>query len=498
MANASTGRAAIRLVARVTCPHCWNSFPPDRALWIAQHPDLIGDPRLGADQPLRFLPTRFNVDGAAIDSRGFPCHVLACPNCHLPVPRALFEMEPMFVSILGAPACGKSYFLASMTWQLRQVLPKHFAIMFGDADPLSNNRLHEYEQLQFLNPNPNALVAIDKTATQGDLYDTVLFGEQAISFPRPFLFTIKPTELHPNQGAAGRLSRVLCLYDNAGESFLPGQDTAASPVTRHLALSRCLMFLFDPTQDPRFRRACHGKTDDPQMQDRSRLLQRELPVRQETILLEAAQRVRRYAGLAEKAKHSRPLILVVTKYDCWSSLLGNQRLESPWKRGSKSDLCAMQIDTVDEVSKQLRALLWELCPEIVSAAEGFAEQVIYVPVSATGRSPEVDPQTGAFGVRPRDMNPMWAETPLLYALCRWMPGLIPYWRPNGSPVAPSHDGNGSVPLTRSAERAESPSPLDVAHGRPSPARGEGNTAAGMNVMPPTVVPVAKFAKPPID
>ena len=169
-------------------------------------------------------------------------------------------MEPLFLSILVAPACGKSYFLAAMTWRLRHVLPKHFSLVFGDADPVSNHRLHEYEELQFLNPDPNALVQIEKTATQGDLYDTVLFGEQAISFPRPFMFTLRLAETHLNHPAAGRLARVMCLYDNAGESFLPGQDTAVSPVTRHLALSRCLMFLFDPTQDPRFRRACQGKS----------------------------------------------------------------------------------------------------------------------------------------------------------------------------------------------------------------------------------------------
>ena len=442
MPTSPTGhRPGIRLAVRVTCPHCWNNFPPDRVLWIAQHPDLTGDPRLGADQALRFLPTRFNVEGSAIDSRGFACHGLACPNCHLPIPRALFEMEPMFISILGAPACGKSYFLASMTWQLRQVLPKHFALMFSDADPISNHRLHEYEELQFLNPDPNALVAIEKTATQGDLYDTVLFGDQAISFPRPFMFTLKPAESHPNHAAAGRLSRVLCLYDNAGESFLPGQDTAISPVTRHLALSRCLLFLFDPTQDPRFRRACQGKSQDPQMQDRLQRFQREMPVRQETILLEAAHRVRRYTGIPEKAKHSRPLILVVTKHDSWSTLLDGGRLNPPWIGNSKGDLCAMQLDTIDEVSKKLRALLWKLCPEIVSAAESFAEQVIYMPVSATGRSPEVDPKTGAFGVRPRDMNPMWAETPLLYVLSRFVEGLVPYRRPTVPTAIPLPGGN---------------------------------------------------------
>ena len=222
-------------------------------------------------------------------------------DCHLAVPRALFETEPLFLSILGAPACGKSYFLSSMTWQLRKVLPKNFALAFGDADPLSNNRLHGYEEMQFLNPDQDALVAIEKTETQGDLYDTVLFADQAVSYPRPFLFTVQPLESHPNYQ---KFSRILCLYDNAGESFLPGEDTATNPHTRHLALSRALLFLFDPTQDPRFRNACAGKSSDPQMQGRTQRLARERAVRQETILFEAATRVRRYTGLCAERKAS--------------------------------------------------------------------------------------------------------------------------------------------------------------------------------------------------
>ena len=423
----SYSRQAIKLRLRVTCPHCWHVFAPQHALWISQHPDLIGDARLGADHQQRFLPTRFTVDGAALDARGFACHDLACPNCHLAVPRAMLEMKPVFLSILGAPASGKSYFLASMTWRLRQLLPKHFALNFGDADPMSNQRLQEYEALQFLNSNPDALVAIEKTQTYGDLYDTVLFGDQAMNFPRPFLFALTGMEQHPNFAVPRRLSRVVCLYDNAGESFLPGQDAATSPVTRHLALSQALLFLFDPTQDMRFRQACHGQTDDPQMKQRSERLERERPVRQETILLEAAQRVRRYAGLAQSAKHHRPLVVVVTKYDCWSSLLNRDPLAPPWVGGAKQSISALRSNVVEQMSQRIRALLWQLTPELVAAAEGFAENVIYIPVSATGRGPETDPVSGAFGIRPRDIAPQWVEVPMLYVLGRWMSGIIPLY-----------------------------------------------------------------------
>ena len=419
-------QTAIPLEVRITCPHCWNVFPPDRALWIAQHPDLLGDSRLGADHAQRFLPTRFTLEGAAVDRQGFACHELACPNCHLSVPRAMFEMKSSFLSILGGPACGKSYFLASMTWRLRKLLPQRFALGFNDADPALNHRRQEYESLQFLNPNQDAPVAIEKTEAQGDLYDTVLFGEQAISYPRPFVFSIGPLEKHPHFEQARKTSHALCLYDNAGESFLPGEDTATSPVTRHLASSQALMFLFDPTQDMRFRQACSGKTDDPQMKERSECLDRERPVRQETILAEAAQRVRRYAGLGQREKHGRPLLMIVTKFDCWSSLLGMTKLPSPCVTNSDGSQSALDMGVLEKLSKRVRAVLWKLCPEVVATAESFAAEVTYIPVSATGCSPEVDPETGAMGIRPRNIDPQWAEVPILYIMSRWMRGLIPY------------------------------------------------------------------------
>ena len=372
------------------------------------------------------------MQGAAIDLRGFACHGLACPKCHLGMPRPMFEMRPMFLSILGSPASGKSYFLAAMTWRLRSVLPKYFAVGFNDADPVLNHRLQEYESLQFLNPNQDALVAIAKTEEQGDLYDMVLYGDQAVTYPRPFVFSLLPLEGHANVRASQKVARSICLYDNAGESFLPGSDTSLSPVTRHLALSRVLMFLFDPTQDMRYRRLSSGKTADPQMMERAERLQRERAVRQETILSEAAQRVRRYAGLAESQKHDRPLIVVVTKFDCWKHLLAGATLPAVRIANSQNGHSAVNVAGIEDVSRLVRALLWKISPEIVSAAESFASQVLYVPVSATGRGPETDPPTGALGFRPKDMKPIWAEVPMLYTLSRWTQGLVPFVKPGAA------------------------------------------------------------------
>ncbi len=428
------GETIVKLRSRVTCPHCWHGFAPYDALWISEHSDLLGDVRLGPDQQQRFLPDRFSPSGAALDARDVPCHRLACPGCHLEVPPASFELAPLFLSTLGAPACGKSYFLTAMTWTLRWLLPKRFALSIADADNLLNARIQQYESLQFLNADTEALVELPKTETHGDLYSTVLWDGQPMQYLKPFVFKLVPSERHPHAKAGHVIGRMLCLYDNAGESFLPGHDTVANPVTRHLAASDAVFFLLDPTQDPRFRRAARGKSQDPQMAERSGALPRESTLRQETILHEAAERIRRYGDSARRTDFP-PLIVVVTKYDAWSQLLSCETLPQVWDYSPAVGICGVRIGQVEEISRQLRGLLQQLCPETVGVVEALCADAVYVPVSATGCSPEVDPQTGRRGFRPRNIRPIWVETPMLYFLTRWARGLVGHFTRPQSPPA---------------------------------------------------------------
>ena len=148
----SASGAALKLLSQVTCPHCWERFAPEQVLWISEHVDLLGDLLLGPEQQQWFLPSRFTIDGDAIDSEGMTCRTLACPQCHLPIPRAMLEMEPLFVSILGAPAGGKSYLLTAMTWHLRQILPLHFKVAFTDADLASDRVLNECRGVALSSP----------------------------------------------------------------------------------------------------------------------------------------------------------------------------------------------------------------------------------------------------------------------------------------------------------------------------------------------------------
>jgi hypothetical protein len=348
-------------------------------------------------------------------------------------------METVFVSILGEEACGKSFFLATMAWELRRLLPKLFAILFSDADPVSNRILNEYEKELFLNARTDEFIPlgdlIRKTQEQGELYDAVKYGNQDVFYPRPFLFCLIPKEGHPRVSNAQNLARLLCLYDNAGEHFRPGKDSTTDPGTQHLARSRLLLYLFDPTQDPRFLKLCNqGRVPGTTISGpRSS--------RQELVLHEAASRIRRYTGLPQNAKHDRPLTVVVTKFDVWSHLFEKHESLDPWLH--VGDLVGLDLNRIDRVSQQLRRIMLDVCPEVVAAAEGLAPSVTYLPISALGKSPQAGRNGGNLAsIRPSDIRPTWVTVPLLNWACRSLPGLIGSVRRK-----PGHEQSSEINLT---------------------------------------------------
>ena len=400
--SASSGRQGI------ICPHCWHRFTVDEFLFIARHQSLIGDSVLGADAAKRFLPSRFTPEGNALDAEGMSCPDMACPRCHLRIPQAASEMPPLFLSIVGATASGKSYFLTSMTWDLRNTLLHNFAISFTDTDAVNNQILNDFEETVFLHPDADELVALRKTELQGELYNQVLMDNMLINLPRPFLFTVTPAEHHPQyETVRESMSRTLVLYDNAGEHFEPGMDSVDNPTTQHLLHSDTIFFLFDPTKDVRFRRRLSGVMD-PQLAAKARVQ------RQEIILTEMINRIKKYSGMRSNRKTGKMMIVVVSKFDVWKQLLDFDLPEEPWVWEPKYNTCALDVPLIKNVSFALRHLLERICPEVVSTAESFAGDVLYLPNSALGHSPEINPDTGMIGIRPRDVAPFWVSVPMLY------------------------------------------------------------------------------------
>ena len=84
----------------------------------------------------------------------------------------------------------------------------------------------------------------------------------------------------------------------------------------------------------------------------------------------------------------------------------------------------IRVDAIETISDKIRKLLQNYAPSIVSSAEAFSDDVIYIPVSATGVSPSFNVEKKELGIRPMDINPLWSELPLTYALAKWSRGLI--------------------------------------------------------------------------
>ena len=419
-----------KLIKNVVCPHCWTSFPPEATLWIAEAPNLYGDRKLGASEAIRFLPTEFDERGFAVDPSGYSCKDYACPHCHLRLPQGALEAPAIFMSIVGAPQTGKSYYLSSSTYTLRSMLPRDFMIGFTDADSEMNRRIREYESKQFF--GGDELTYLEKTQETGDSYDTVMIGEQAVILPKPFVFSAIPAANHPNSAAAETVARTVCLYDNAGESYLPqkGADSSAYPVTRHLGQSRCIFFVFDPTQDAHFLRECRNFSDDPQLLYLDELKAmgktvKKSPQRQEAVLNEMAKRVRIHRRMKNTERYDGIFVVIVCKYDIWQPLINVPKPNLVSKGNYKDrEYNFLNMNRVKALSAAVRELLMQKTPEFVAVAEGFASDVVYLPVSSCGCSPTFD-QNNLLGFRANEIQPIWAEVPMLYALARTAPGLIP-------------------------------------------------------------------------
>ena len=405
---------------RVHCPSCRVSFAPSEVLFVAEDARLVGDPVAGPAQQLRFLPTRFDVGGAALDPEGARCTRVACPRCRIEFPRAMIELPSAFISVVGAPGCGKSHLLAAMTWGLRRERARAGACMV-DTEPKLNARLHRDENILFGAPDSNEIVRLAKTEISGDalLYRTVRVKGKEETLPLPFIFT-----LHTGAQALGELTNseldmaapvkheasLVVLYDNAGEHFLPGADESTQPVTRHLSQSRAILFVFDPTQDPRFRAAV-GMSENGGAN-----------IRQDLVLTETFTRVRHHRSRHAADDLDVPLILVLSKADAWSKAVNIDLSVDPYLPSGGLDFAALK-----KMDYALRPLLEGACPEFMTAVRAASSRVLIVPCSALGPCATADVGadvgtdigvgvTRGVGVRPSEIRPQWASVALLASL----------------------------------------------------------------------------------
>lgn len=390
-----------------TCPVCWLKFDRGDIMHIAVHGSLRGDPVLGEDQMQRFYATRFNDRGQALDAMAIPTNDIACPHCRRKLPPNFLDTPHYIFSIVGAPSSGKSYYLSVLIKTLQTTLFRNFGISFRDADPTENVLLNQMKTQLFSAASPaEALLA--KTELEGAMYETLPRLGRKVRLPKPFIFQVSDAKRSDQDFS-------VVFYDNAGEHFEPGRNSADSPGAQHIATASAIFFLFDPLHNSDFRARLLSKSD-PQLEIRRAGLDQ-----QDVILAETEVRIKTLLGMDSRQRVSTPLAVIVGKCDTWLDLL-DARLENP-VRGGVLDQCI-----VDQNSAIVRQLMVEICPSIVGNAESISNNVKYFAVSAFGSSPmRFRDLSGRemIGPDPGKLNPIFVEIPTLWALSQVVPELVP-------------------------------------------------------------------------
>ena len=167
----------------VICPHCWTTFYADQAKYIATHIEMHGDDVLGLSEKQRL--TAANVsrqrDGTILDPKGGKISERACPVCHLQIPVELLQKRPHFISIVGAPSAGKTYFITSMIHDLRrQLIQCGYCLQDSDSHDVKAFLAYERELFHARDPDQMREAAILFTYPGTPFYDK-LCGAQSAS-----------------------------------------------------------------------------------------------------------------------------------------------------------------------------------------------------------------------------------------------------------------------------------------------------------------------------
>ena len=394
------------------CPVCWLRFDGGDIMHIAVHDSLRGDAILGEDAQQRFLATRFNNAGQAIDAMGLPCSDIACPHCRRKLPPGFLETQHHIISIVGDQSAGKSYYLGVLTKMLPGTLYRDFQLVFQDSDPTGNAPVNEMRKTLFAAQTP-AQAKLAKTQMTGGMYESLPRQGRTVLLPRPFVYSIASAD---NRGERC----ALIFYDNAGEHFQPGVNMVEQPGAQHVASAAGILFLFDPFNSPEFR--CRLiESNDPQME-------KTVIDQQDIILAEMGARIRNIRNLSLGERIHTPVAFVIGKSDAWVHLLNGSPLENPLKESK------LQRQAMENNSERLRALLLELCPNVVANAEALTDNIQFFAASSFGHTPlKIGP--GEYAPDPTRLKPLAVEAPVLWMLSPLCPQLLGASAPAAQPAS---------------------------------------------------------------
>ncbi len=377
---------------------------------IAVHASLRGDTVLGEEHMQRFLASRFNDRGQALDAMGLSAPEISCPHCRRKLPPNFLDQPHHIFSIVGAPSSGKSYYLSVLVKMMQDISFKHFGVTFRDAAPSENAVLNDMRNHLFSAGTPEEAY-LAKTDLEGALYETLPRQGRQVRLPKPFVFRMSERD-------RGEDGFSIVFYDNAGEHFEPGRNSADSPGAQHIAVASGIFFLFDPLYNPEFKRKLAGHSDPQLAQRRSD--------QQDILLAESETRIKEILGLSSSERISTPLSVIVGKSDAWLHLLGNATLLPAYENGA--DGSRVRLDHIQVNSTRVRELLLGICPSIVANAEAISSDVMYFAASPLGHPPvEFEDSEGhlRIGPDPVKLDPQRVEDATLWVLSKIAPSMFP-------------------------------------------------------------------------
>ena len=395
------------------CPICWLNFEGKDTKHIASHVELLGDSLLGKAEYRRFIPTKWDSSGNALDDFGLPSPDTACPHCHERLPAGFGEFQQHIFSIIGAPSAGKSYYLAILLKSLKRHLFHKFEISFMDQDPEYNIELNDIINKLF-SARSASEGRIQKTQMKGSNYKKVVRGGQEVDLPKPYMFNISRTNVENTDSC-------LVFYDNAGEHFLPTHSRAEDFHILHVAKASALFFLYDPLVNIDIKHDLIKVESD-------QLKLETVPDQQASILSQMNVKVSRALGKPTAKKLDSPLAVVVGKCDIWHSLVPEwDKITDPTDKGQ-----SLNLDIIDSNSDIIRKFLNEYAPEIVSSVERISRVVRYFPISAFGHKPKMQSVSLEDGITheevapdPTKIKPFLIEIPTDWAISQTIQDLLP-------------------------------------------------------------------------
>ena len=391
------------------CPVCWLHFDAEDIMHVATHPELKGDSILGQDAATRFHASRFDELNRALDPKGSPCTEFACPHCRRELPPDFIAAEAHIISIVGDAAAGKSYYLATLSKLLPELLFREMGVVFQDANPAGNAKINNLKNTLFGAKKPEEAV-LAKTELEGDMYERCTRYEREVQMPSPFVYSISKGE------DADR--SLITLYDNAGEHFRPGIDINDRPGAQHVSNAAGIIFIFDPFSSVEFLKIMKDGPDPQKNHYRDDY--------HDVILAEMKVRIQKLQNLPSGKKTETPLAIVIGKSDGWKHALPAP-LREDFIVDGKLNLSALSVN-----HDMIREFLMKYDPKVVANAEAFSSCIKYFAASSFGHAP-TDVQTAQGFVPapdPEKLRPQMVEIPPLWILSQAVPYLITAFTPD--------------------------------------------------------------------